>query len=140
MSAEIIFSKEKSQIYPAVKWNKGRIIIFSGRNEWMKWSEFLLLFESVTWENIYVGKHSRIVSMENQEREEQVSLYMICNSLNTVLHLILMWFLSFQTHHDRDSLLQKDTDGGGTSSMSSASFNFINSIIGSGIIGKALVY
>ncbi|KAI7808289.1 hypothetical protein IRJ41_001257 [Triplophysa rosa] len=39
------------------------------------------------------------------------------------------------TDHDRDSLLQKDKDRGGSSSMSSASFNFINSIIGSGIIG-----
>ncbi|XP_051565564.1 putative sodium-coupled neutral amino acid transporter 11 isoform X1 [Myxocyprinus asiaticus] len=38
-----------------------------------------------------------------------------------------------QTEDDRDFLFH--TEKGGTSSMSSASFNFINSIIGSGIIG-----
>nr|XP_055071754.1 putative sodium-coupled neutral amino acid transporter 11 [Misgurnus anguillicaudatus] len=51
--------------------------------------------------------------MENNDREKRVE----------------------QTDHDRDVLLQKDTDNRGTSSLSSASFNFINSIIGSGIIG-----
>lgn len=78
--------------------------------------------------------------MENQESEKQVSflIYMMFNSLNTVLTLVLMWVLLFQKDHDRDGLLQKDTDRGGSSSMASASFNFINSIIGSGIIGKAL--
>ncbi|XP_073710914.1 putative sodium-coupled neutral amino acid transporter 11 isoform X2 [Misgurnus anguillicaudatus] len=51
--------------------------------------------------------------MENNDREKRVE----------------------QTDHDRDVLLQKDPDNRGTSSLSSASFNFINSIIGSGIIG-----
>lgn len=43
-------------------------------------------------ENIHVGKHRRIVSMENQESEKQVSflIYMMFNSLNTVLTLVLM--------------------------------------------------
>ncbi len=42
---------------------------------------------------------------------------------------------------DRDCLLSshKDTGKSGTSSISSASFNFINSIIGSGIIGNILL-
>lgn len=90
--------------------------------------------------------------MENHKGEktgtvQQVSLH-ITNSWIIIyiseIHWTCSWcgFLSFQMDNDRDCLLSshKDTGKSGTSSMSSASFNFINSIIGSGIIGNVLLF
>lgn len=66
------------------------------------------------------------------------------NNYISEIHWTWSWcgFLSFQMDNDRDCLLSSHKESGksGTSSLSSASFNFINSIIGSGIIGNFLLF
>lgn len=129
------------------------VSLFCGWTEWIRWSTFTAARVHDVG-NIHLVQQDiseGLFLMENHRREKSGTVQQVCLhvywSFVSTRYIEIYWtclwceFLSLQMDGDRDCLLSSHEDMGksGTSSISSASFNFINSIIGSGIIGNVLL-